>query len=87
MGEAYLMKKGHKKWLKHVLSIIEMFRQTILPEYIVLGGGNTNKISDLPKGVRRGSNHNAFLGGFRLWDKNAEMLLTKKDEKSQAGIA
>jgi polyphosphate glucokinase len=86
VGEAYLVKKGLKKWLGHVLNIIEMFRETILPEYIVLGGGNTNRISDLPEGVQRGSNHNAFLGGFRLWDKNAQMSLTEKDEQSQAGI-
>lgn len=73
VGEAYLLEKGHKKWQQHVLDMIQVFQDTLLPEYIVLGGGNTKKISKLPEGVRRGANHNAFLGGFRLWDEQATM--------------
>lgn len=37
------------------------------PEYIVLGGGNVEKIDELPPKTRRGDNENAFEGGFRLW--------------------
>jgi polyphosphate glucokinase len=36
------------------------------PEYVVLGGGNADKIK--PRGiVRMGHNEAAFEGGFRLW--------------------
>ena len=39
------------------------------PDDVVLGGGNVKKLKMLPKGCREGANANAFLGGFRLWEK------------------
>jgi polyphosphate glucokinase len=38
-------------------------------DYVVLGGGNNKKLKKLPAGARLGSNENAFLGGFRMWEK------------------
>jgi glucose-6-phosphate isomerase len=38
------------------------------PEYVILGGGNVQKLEKLPPGCRAGNNANAFLGGFRLWE-------------------
>jgi len=35
----------------------------------VIGGGNAKKLHRLPAGARMGDNRNAFLGGFRLWEK------------------
>jgi len=34
---------------------------------VVLGGGNAKKFDELPEGIERGHNRNAFLGGTRLW--------------------
>ena len=39
------------------------------PDDVVLGGGNVKKLKELPPGCRPGDNANAFLGGFRLWEK------------------
>jgi polyphosphate glucokinase len=39
------------------------------PEDVVLGGGNVKKLKELPPRCREGNNANAFLGGFRLWEK------------------
>jgi hypothetical protein len=36
---------------------------------IVVGGGNAKRLEDLPPGARMVDNANAFIGGFRLWDK------------------
>ena len=44
----------------------------LLPDYVVLGGGNAKRIEKLPLLVRRGGNANALLGGFRLWDEAGE---------------
>jgi hypothetical protein len=33
----------------------------------VIGGRNAKWLTWLPRGVRRGANANAFLGGYRLW--------------------
>ena len=32
-----------------------------------IGGGNADKLGKLPKKSRLGSNGDAFLGGFKLW--------------------
>jgi len=37
---------------------------------VVLGGGNSKLLKELPPGARLGKNENAFLGGFRMWQKN-----------------
>ena len=39
------------------------------PDYVVLGGGNVKKLPALPPGCVAGDNANAFVGGFRLWEK------------------
>jgi hypothetical protein len=36
-----------------------------------VGGGNAKWLRTLPKNVRRGSNANAFVGGYRLWTYHA----------------
>jgi polyphosphate glucokinase len=38
-------------------------------DYVVLGGGNSKKLKELPPGAELGSNDNAFLGGLRLWQQ------------------
>jgi polyphosphate glucokinase len=71
VGEAALEKEGKKEWKKHVLHVIDILYKGILPDYIVLGGGNSKKFKDpaeLPEYCRIGDNANAFLGGFRMWD-------------------
>jgi len=59
---------GKKKWRAAVAEAIERLRAALLPDYVVLGGGEVKKLRELPENVRLGSNDNAFLGGFRLWD-------------------
>lgn len=41
----------------------------MVTDYVVLGGGNAQRIHDLPPDTRLGDNRNAFLGGFRGWKK------------------
>ena len=68
IGLRGLRRLGKKKWRIEVYAVIDVFRRALQPEYIVLGGGNAKLIKELPSDVRRGSNANAFLGGFRLWE-------------------
>lgn len=62
---------GKKKWQKAVVETIERLTAALEPDYIVLGGGDAEKVHNLPASVRLGSNENAFLGAFRLWDPGA----------------
>jgi polyphosphate glucokinase len=59
---------GKKKWRAAVAEAIERLIAALLPDYVVLGGGEAKKLRELPENVRLGANDNAFLGGFRLWD-------------------
>ena len=68
VGRKALEKLGEKKWRKCVARIVTSLVDTLKPDDVVIGGGNAKKLKKLPKGCRLGTNANAFLGGFRLWN-------------------
>ncbi|GAB3041537.1 hypothetical protein GCM10027285_28860 [Oleiagrimonas citrea] len=55
-------------WTDNVLELIQVMRNAFMPDYVMLGGGNVRHLKDLPDGVLRGENGNAFHGGFRIWE-------------------
>jgi polyphosphate glucokinase len=67
LGKRGLDRMGTKKWQKNVFYVVAQLRQAVQADDVVLGGGNAKQLSQLPAGVRLGSNSNAFLGGFRMW--------------------
>ena len=67
VGEGGRERDGHKHWEKHVVETIEYLTAALLPDYVVLGGGNAKELGELPPNCRLGHNEDAFLGGFRLW--------------------
>jgi hypothetical protein len=67
VGIRGLDKLGKAKWTEHVFDVIDQLRKALVADYVVLGGGNSKKLKELPEGVKLGANSNAFLGGFRLW--------------------
>jgi polyphosphate glucokinase len=60
---------GRKKWRQAVKDVIARLTAALEPEDVVLGGGHVKKLKELPPRCREGNNANAFLGGFRLWEK------------------
>jgi polyphosphate glucokinase len=71
VGEAGLELRGKKRWRQDVVDVIERLSAALEPDYVILGGGNADKVRELPPSVRLGDNANAFVGGFRLWDPDA----------------
>ncbi|WP_426434108.1 ROK family protein [Bradyrhizobium genosp. P] len=69
VGAAGLARHGKKKWRKAVDDVIARLFAALEPDYVVLGGGNAEKVDNPPKKVRFGDNANAFEGGFRMWKK------------------
>lgn len=69
VGARSLKRRGKKKWRKHVTKVVDYLFSALLPTDVVLGGGNVNKLKELPPGCRAGDNTNAFLGGFRMWEQ------------------
>jgi polyphosphate glucokinase len=70
VGIRGLKKYGKKKWRNLVTDVVKRLVAALEPDDVVLGGGNVNKLKELPSGCRAGDNDNAFLGGFRLWQKS-----------------
>jgi polyphosphate glucokinase len=68
LGKRGLKRQGRKKWQREVEEVVERLREALKPDDIVIGGGNVKHLKELPAGARAGSNANAFLGGFRLWE-------------------
>jgi predicted NBD/HSP70 family sugar kinase len=69
LGLRGLERMGKKKWRRYVAEVVETLQSALEADYVVLGGGNNKKLKEIPKGARLGKNENAFLGGFRLWEK------------------
>jgi hypothetical protein len=67
LGKPGLARLGEKTWRRDVEHALVQLKKSLIADYIVLGGGNAKKLDVLPKGVERGHNRNAFLGGTRLW--------------------
>ncbi len=67
LGKSGLARLGEKVWRRDVEHALVQLRKSLIADYVVLGGGNAKKLDALPKGVERGHNRNAFLGGTRLW--------------------
>lgn len=59
---------GKGKWQRHVLAVVGHLVDALLPDDVVLGGGNVKRLPELPPGCRAGDNANAFVGGFLLWE-------------------
>jgi polyphosphate glucokinase len=79
VGARALEEFGRKAWRKHVEDVVEYLVAALQPEDVVLGGGNANKLKELPPLCRLGDNANAFKGGFRMW----EAPLTEKSVRSR----
>jgi polyphosphate glucokinase len=71
VGIRGLEQRGKKKWRLYVADVVALLTAALEPDDVVLGGGNIKKLKQLPPGCRAGDNGNAFLGGFRLWEKTS----------------
>jgi hypothetical protein len=70
LGIPGIARLGDKEWKREVIFAVLQLKKSFIADYIVLGGGNVHRFDELPEGVERGHNENAFLGGLRLWEVN-----------------
>lgn len=74
VGARALERDGKKKWRKRVHDVVARLTAALLPDDVVLGGGNVHRLKELPPGCRAGGNAAAFVGGFRMWQPEAGKL-------------
>ncbi|HET9418505.1 MAG TPA: ROK family protein [Chthoniobacterales bacterium] len=69
LGIPGISRLGEDEWKREVLFAITHLKLAFVADYVVLGGGLIHRFNDeLPDGIERGKNENAFLGGLRLWE-------------------
>jgi polyphosphate glucokinase len=68
LGNRAFLKKGKKKWNKHLREAIDEMAKTFNYDRLYIGGGNAATINfKLPSNVRVVSNTEGLLGGIKLW--------------------
>jgi hypothetical protein len=68
LGIPGIARLGEEEWKHEVIFAVTQLKKSFIADYVVLGGGNVHRFDQLPDGIERGSNENAFLGGLRLWE-------------------
>lgn len=68
LGLRGLEQFGRKKWQRAVEDVVARLKAALNADYVILGGGNARKLKQLPLHARLGDNHNAFIGGARMWE-------------------
>lgn len=74
VGKRGLDRMGPKRWEKAVHDVVGKLRDALVADYVVLGGGNTKLLKELPEHSRAGHNRNAFDGGVRIWQEEFRVL-------------
>lgn len=69
VGDSGLEESGRKDWEAVVQEVVAIFRKALLPDDVVIGGGNADELKELPEGTRRGGNEDVLPGGVRLWEE------------------
>jgi polyphosphate glucokinase len=77
LGKSGMKQLGEKKWKREVLRAVLLLKKSLIADYVVLGGGSAKKFDQLPRGIERGQNRNAFLGGVRLWQLDSRTRRAK----------
>ena len=67
LGKKAQDRMGKKPWRKEVDRIVMDLYAAFQVDEVVIGGGNSKQLKEIPDIARLGSNSNAFAGGFRLW--------------------
>ncbi len=70
VGLRGLERLGKRKWRRAVADVVARLKTAMVADYVVLGGGNVNRLRSLPRDTRPGDNRNALIGGFRLWEED-----------------
>jgi polyphosphate glucokinase len=71
VGLRGLERLGTKKWRRHVADVVGRLKAALEADDVVIGGGNAKRLKPFPAGARAGDNANAFIGGFRLWQRES----------------
>jgi polyphosphate glucokinase len=78
VGLRALERDGRPKWRRRVADVVRRLSAALVPDAVVIGGGNARLLRRLPEGCRTVDNTMAFAGGFRLWAGRRRPAAAKK---------
>jgi hypothetical protein len=81
LGRSGLRSMGRKAWRRMVGDLVPRLMSAFVADYVVLGGGNSKEVKQLPPGARLGHNLTAFRGGYRLWHLDDILTLHANGQK------
>ena len=67
VGDKVRRKIGKKRWAKRVAKTIGILFDLIRYDHLYIGGGNAQRLENLPDNVTTVSNDAGLTGGLRLW--------------------
>lgn len=67
VAKAEKKRVGRTKWEENFHDVVELFRKSLLPDSMVVGGGEAKHLKKLPVDARRVDNDMALEGGEALW--------------------
>ena len=69
VGDDALKRLGRTRWSKHALKVVKHLSRLLDVHYVIVGGGNSERLGTLPSNVRIASPNLAFIGGVRAWKR------------------
>jgi 6-phosphogluconolactonase len=70
VGARGIERLGEERWRSHVIEVISLLKTALEADDTVVGGGNANRLRELPPGTRRVDDDAAFVGGLHMWDEH-----------------
>lgn len=67
LAKAEKKRVGRATWEENFHAVADMLRKSLLPDSIVVGGGEAKHLKELPADARRVDNNMALEGGEALW--------------------
>src|SRR4029434_7269573 len=86
VGVHGLQEHGLTQWRRDVEDVVGRLVAALQPEDVVIGGGDVHQLATRPPRRRGGVNENAFLGGFRLWERAKDWLNASVDMTGPAVV-
>jgi polyphosphate glucokinase len=83
VGLRGLERLGRRKWNRHVERVVALLSAALEVDDVVLGGGQTKKLKQLPPGTRLCTNDHAMLGGLKLWNPDAHVPHKRPADKGK----
>jgi len=69
VGDDALKRLGRTQWSKNASKVVKHLSRLLEVHYVIVGGGNSDRLTSMPRNLRIAPHDLAFIGGFRAWKR------------------